>query len=83
MATVPKGIFVQQGRRGFRRSRAGEQGAEELLGTIDGQKSQRLMQAVDAINTRLPDSALRWAAQRIHQPWRTKFAKRSKRYTTQ
>ncbi len=53
------------------------------LDMIDRQKSQRLMQAVDAINTHLPDSALRWAAEGIHQPWRTKFAKRSKRYTTQ
>ena len=56
---------------------------KNFLDTIDRQKSQRLMQAVDAINTRLPDSALRWAAEGIHQPWRTKFAKRSKRYTTQ
>lgn len=54
-----------------------------FLDTIDRQKSRRLMQAVDAINIRLPDSALRWAAEGINQPWRTKFAKRSKRYTTQ
>jgi DNA polymerase V len=56
---------------------------KNFLDTIDRQKSRRLMQAVDAINTRLPDSALRWAAEGIHQPWRTKFAKRSRRYTTQ
>lgn len=54
-----------------------------FLDTIDRQKSRRLMQAVDRINLRLPDSALRWGAEGINQPWRTKFAKRSKRYTTQ
>jgi len=49
---------------------------------IDRQKSKRLMQAVDTINARLPFTPLRWAAEGINQPWRTKFTKRSKRYTT-
>jgi DNA polymerase V len=79
-------------RKGFLYNKAGvifgdlvpeERVQGNFLDTIDRQKSQRLMQVVDTINTRLPDSALRWAAEGIHQPWRTKFAKRSKRYTTQ
>jgi hypothetical protein len=40
------------------------------------------MKAVDAVNARLPDAPLIWAAEGIEQPWRTKFKKRSKKYTT-
>ena len=53
-----------------------------LFDEFDRQKSRRLMQAVDAVNARLSYKPLRWAAEGISQPWRTKFAKRSKRYTT-
>lgn len=53
-----------------------------LLDEIDRQKSRRLMQAVDAINARLPFTPLRWAAEGIYQPWQAKFSKRSKRFTT-
>jgi len=53
-----------------------------LFDKVDRQKSRRLMQAVDAVNARLPFTPLRWAAEGINQPWRTKFAKRSRRYTT-
>ena len=41
------------------------------------------MQAIDAVNLKLPESPLIWAAEGIDQPWQAKFAKRSKRYTTQ
>ena len=54
-----------------------------LFDRADRQKSRRLMRAIDAVNEKLPDSRLIWAAEGIDQSWRTKFAKRSKRYTTQ
>jgi len=53
-----------------------------LFDKVDRQKSRRLMQAVDAVNARLPFASLRWAAEGINQPWQAKFSKRSKRYTT-
>jgi DNA polymerase V len=54
-----------------------------LFDRADRRKSRRLMQAIDAVNLKLPDSPLIWAAEGIDQPWQAKFAKRSKRYTTQ
>jgi DNA polymerase V len=54
-----------------------------LFDRADRQKSERLMRAIDAVNLKLPDSRLIWAAEGIDQSWRTKFARRSKRYTTQ
>jgi len=54
-----------------------------LFDRADRQKSRRLMRAIDAVNLKLPDSRLIWAAEGIDQDWRTKFARRSKRYTTQ
>jgi DNA polymerase V len=54
-----------------------------LFDQADRQKSRKLMQAIDAVNLKLPDSPLIWAAEGIDQPWQVKFAKRSKRYTTQ
>jgi DNA polymerase V len=54
-----------------------------LFDEAERQKSKRLMKAVDTVNAKLPDSQLRWAAEGIDQSWRTKFARRSKRYTTQ
>jgi len=54
-----------------------------LFDRADRQKSRRLMRAIDAVNLKLPDSRLIWAAEGIDQSWRTKFARRSKRYTTQ
>jgi DNA polymerase V len=54
-----------------------------LFDQADRQKSRRLMQAIDAVNLKLPDSPLIWAAEGIDQSWQAKFAKRSKRYTTQ
>ncbi len=53
-----------------------------LFDEVDRQKSRRLMQAVDAVNARLPFAPLRWAAEGINQPWQAKFSKRSKRHTT-
>jgi len=52
-----------------------------LLDSIDKAKSRRLMQAVDAVNTRL-NSPLRWAAEGLKQPWQVKFNRLSRHYTT-
>ena len=53
-----------------------------LFDEVDRQNSQRLMQAVDAIKTKIPEANLRWAAEGLDQPWRTHFKRRSHRYTT-
>ncbi len=53
-----------------------------LFDEADRDKSRRLMRAVDAVNAKLPYSLLSWAAEGIGKPWRTKFIRRSKRYTT-
>jgi DNA polymerase V len=52
-----------------------------LFDSVDREKSQRLMRAIDAVNTRL-NCPLRWAAEGLGQPWRVKFNRRSYRYTT-
>jgi DNA polymerase V len=52
-----------------------------LFDGINREKSRRLMQAVDTINTRL-NSPLRWAAEGLEQSWKVKFNRRSYRYTT-
>ncbi len=54
-----------------------------FLDKIDRQKAKRLMRVLDTVNVKLPDSRLIWAAEGIDQAWRTKFTRRSKRYTTQ
>ena len=53
-----------------------------MFDEINRQKTGKLMRAVDAVNARLPNAPLIWAAEGINQPWRTKFTRRSKRYTT-
>lgn len=52
-----------------------------LFDNTDRKKSRRLMRAIDTINTRL-NSPIRWAAEGLKQPWKTKFNRRSLRYTT-
>lgn len=52
-----------------------------LFDDVDRLKSRRLMQAVDAVNTRL-NSPLQWAAEGLEQSWKVKFNRRSNRYTT-
>jgi len=54
---------------------------QSLLDSIDRAKSKRLMQAVDAVNTRL-NCPLCWAAEGLKQSWQVKFNRRSRRYTT-
>jgi DNA polymerase V len=52
-----------------------------LFDNVDRAKSRRLMQVIDAVNTRL-NCPLRWAAEGLGQPWKVKFNRRSYRYTT-
>jgi len=52
-----------------------------LFDTVDREKSRRLMQVIDAVNTRL-NCPLRWAAEGLDRPWMVKFNRRSYRYTT-
>ncbi len=52
-----------------------------LFDGVDRERSQRLMQAIDAVNSRL-SCPLQWAAEGINQPWQVKFRRRSNRYTT-
>jgi len=54
---------------------------QNLFDRTDREKSRRLMQAVDAVNSRL-GCPLHWAAEGLHKDWHVKFKKRSGRYTT-
>jgi len=54
---------------------------KNLFDNVDRERTQRLMRAIDTINTRL-NCPLRWAAEGLNQPWRVKFHRRSCRYTT-
>jgi DNA polymerase V len=45
-------------------------------------KRRRLMQAVDRINSRMGRNTVRFAVEELKQQWKTKFEKRSPRYTT-
>ncbi len=53
-----------------------------LFDHIDRDRSRRLMQTVDRINQTLVSDSLQWAATGTKRPWKTKFEKRSPRYTT-
>lgn len=48
---------------------------------VDRLKSQRLLRAIDTINSRL-NSPLQWAAEGLAQSWKVRFERRSNRYTT-
>ncbi|MHC4083629.1 MAG: Y-family DNA polymerase [Planctomycetota bacterium] len=52
-----------------------------LFDSVDRAKSRRLMQVIDAVNSRL-NCPLRWVAEGLNQPWKVKFNRRSYRYTT-
>ncbi len=53
-----------------------------LFDTVDRDRSRRLMQALDCVNGHYAADTLRYAATGLHRPWKTKFEKRSPRYTT-
>ncbi len=53
-----------------------------LFDDLDREKSAKLMRVLDAVNARTASDTLRYATAGLKQPWRTKFQKRSPRYTT-
>ena len=54
----------------------------DLFDTRDRNRDRRLMRALDTVNARMGAGALTFAAAGIERPWKTKFNKRSPRYTT-
>lgn len=52
-----------------------------LFDNTERERARRLMQAIDAINTKV-SSPVRWAVEGINQPWQVKFKRRSSRFTT-
>ncbi|MHB9029621.1 MAG: Y-family DNA polymerase [Candidatus Latescibacterota bacterium] len=54
----------------------------DLFDTVDRDKSKRLMQALDEVNFRYGAGMLAFAAAGIKRPWKTKFNRKSPRYTT-
>jgi len=54
----------------------------DLFDAKDRSKSKRLMQALDELNDRFGSGTLGFAAAGIKRPWRTKFKRKSPRYTT-
>ncbi len=78
-------------RKGYRFQKAGVVLAEirpsdqiqtDLFDTKDRQGSKKLMQALDHINARMGTGTLKYAAEGLVKPWKTKFERRSPRYTT-
>jgi DNA polymerase V len=53
----------------------------DLLEDINPARSAKLMKTIDKINARF-NCPVRWAAEGLNQPWRTKFNRRSQRFTT-
>ena len=53
-----------------------------MIDTIDRQRETRLMSAVDGINSRLNNGAIRFAAEGLRQPWRLKADNLTPAYTT-
>ena len=53
-----------------------------LFDDLDREKSAKLMRVLDRVNSRTASDTLRYATAGLKQPWRTKFKKRSPRYTT-
>ena len=52
-----------------------------LFDNAERERAGRLMQTIDAINTKV-SSPVRWAVEGINQPWQVKFKRRSSRFTT-
>lgn len=53
-----------------------------MFDTVDRQKSEQLMKALDLINRDWGSETLRYAAEGLEKQWKMKQAHRSKRYTT-
>ena len=78
-------------REGYRFKKAGvvlgdirpaDEAQADLFDTLDRGTSRRLMTALDTVNSRFGKGTVAFAAEGIEKPWRTKFEKRSPRYTT-
>jgi len=54
----------------------------DLFDMKDREGSRRLMDAIDTISARMGKGLVRYAAEGFKQPWRTKFEKRSPRYSS-
>jgi DNA polymerase V len=52
-----------------------------LFDMKDRKRSGRLMETLDVINQRNP-AGIHWAAEGVEQPWRTKFKRKSGKFTT-
>ncbi|MCJ7778161.1 MAG: DUF4113 domain-containing protein, partial [Sedimentisphaerales bacterium] len=52
-----------------------------LFDNAERERARRLMQAIDAINTKV-SSPIRWAVEGINQSWQVQFKRRSSRFTT-
>ncbi len=78
-------------RKGFRFNKAGvvladivpaNQIQTDLFDVRDRDSSKKLMQVLDKINVRMGQDTLKYAAAGLEQNWKTKFTRRSLRYTT-
>ena len=78
-------------RKGYRFNKAGvvlaglvpeNQIQTDLFDTRNREGSKKLMQALDAVNARMGKDTLKYAAAGVKQQWKTRFNKRSPRYTT-
>jgi DNA polymerase V len=54
----------------------------DLFDTLDRSRDRRLTRALDSVNAQFGSGALTFAALGIERPWKTKFNRRSPRYTT-
>lgn len=78
-------------RPGYRYKKAGvmfnrlvpvEQLSKRLYGDAKFERSRHLMSAIDQINARYGRDTIRFGVARLESKWKTKFLKRSPRYTT-
>jgi len=53
-----------------------------LFAHADAVRSRRIMKALDGINGRMGAGAVRYAAEGLKKPWKTRFEELSPRYTT-
>ena len=59
-----------------------EQVQTDMFHSFDFRAEKKIMDALDKINGRMGRGTLKYAAEGLDQPWRTKFLRRSPRYTT-
>jgi DNA polymerase V len=54
----------------------------DLFDTVDRNRAKKLMQALDEVNFKYGAGTVAFAAAGIKRPWKTKFNRKSPRYTT-